>query len=200
MKRLSFFFIAVFILSIGTYGQNTYTGTIFSQGGPIFSLDPDFPPVPCGVLWLETASGNYILRFDSHWICGKPLIVDGIEYGMDDEVEITGTVKSVGMDIYLEEHFELEIEVIKKRTSNIESVSFNNKIYYDGIKQIIVIDETLQNQSFTFELINMQGKTVCSKTNLSNNFIDVAKLSAGIYLYRLMQNNKAVYSDKIVLK
>ena len=77
--------------------------------------------------------------------------------------------------------------------------SDNNKVYYDATNQVIVIDETLQNQSFTFELIDMQGKMVCSKAN-SDHTIDVAKLPAGIYLYRLLQNNGTIYSGKIVLK
>ena len=80
------------------------------------------------------------------------------------------------------------------------SVSDKNKVYYDVTKQVIVIDATLQNQSFTFELINMQGKVVCSKTIAGNSFIDVANLPKGIYLYRLLQNNGAIYSGKIMLK
>jgi len=199
MKRVLFFFIAVFILSISTHGQNTYTGTIFHKGTPSFSLD--FPPVPCPILWLETASDNYILNIDSHWIfCEDKLIVDGIEYGMDDEVEITGTVKSVGIDIYSEEHFELEIETIRKKGTNIETVSFsNNKVCYDAEKQVIVIDETLQNQSFTLELVNMQGKVILKKTNIGNSSsISIANLLGGVYLYRLTQNGKIICTGKIL--
>jgi len=80
------------------------------------------------------------------------------------------------------------------------SVSDKNKVYYDATKQVIVIDETLQNQSLTFELIDMQGKMVCRKTNAGNSLIGVANLPNGIYLYRLLQNGQAIHSGKIMLK
>jgi len=80
------------------------------------------------------------------------------------------------------------------------SVSDKNKVYFDATKQAIVIDETLQNQSLTFELIDMQGKVVCRKTNAGNSSIGVANLPKGIYLYRLLHNNGAIYSGKIMLK
>jgi len=185
-------------ISINLCAQDIYIGKIFDQGAPQFL--PDFPPVPCTIFWLETTSGNYILSIDSHWICNNKLIVDGIEYDVGDEVEITGTVRSSGVDIYSVEHFSLEIETIKKLTSNIESVFFsNNKVYYDATKQIIVINETLQNQSLTFELVNMQGQAVLRKTNIDNStFISVANLPSEVYLYRLLQNNQIIYSGKII--
>ena len=119
MKRLSLFIILVFtLLSINTFGQSTYIGKIFGAGTPQFTTDP---VVPCPILWLETSAGNYILSFDSLWIACTNLTVEGIEYGMDDEVEITGTLRSSGTDIYSVEHFSLEIETIKKLTSKVES-------------------------------------------------------------------------------
>ena len=111
MKRFVLFIGLIFI-TLGAYGQDTFVGKIFSQGEPPFSSE--FPPVPCTILWFETASGNYILSFDSYWIlCGHKLIVEGIEFDVGDEVEITGTVTSLGVDIYSVEHFTLEIETIK---------------------------------------------------------------------------------------
>ena len=198
MNRLSFFFIAVFILSTSTFGQNIYTGKIFNQGAPQFS--PDFPPIPCTILWLETTSGNYMLSIDSHWIlCDDKLIVDGIEYNVDDEVEISGTISSSGIDIYSVEHFTLEIETIKKLTSNIESVSFNNnRVYYDVIKQVIVIDETLLTQSITFELVDIQGKVIMRKTGINDSSVSIANLLNGVYLYRLIRNGKIIHIDKIL--
>ena len=90
----------------------------------------------------------------------------------------------------------------KKTASGIvsPSVSDKNKVYFDATKQAIVIDETLQNQSFTFELINMQGKVVCSKTNAENSSIGVSNLPNGIYLYRLLRNNGAIHAGKIMLR
>jgi len=189
---------------MSTYGQDIYIGKIFEKGTPQFS--PDSPPVPCPILWLETTSGNYILSIDSHWIiCGDELIVDGIEYNVDDEVEITGTISSSGIDIYSVEHFTLEIESIKKLTSpiltlNIDSMFFsNNKIYFDEIRQVIVIDVIFQNQSLTFELVDMQGKVILKKTCIgNNNSISAANLPRGVYIYRLTKEKLVIYSGKIL--
>ena len=182
-------------MCLNTYGQDPYIGKIIEMSNPC-TTDPC---LPCSVLWLETPSRNYVLSFNSQWFCGKPLIVDNTEYFIDDEVEITGTV-TAHQDVFMKEYFVLEIETIKKKTSNINSVSFNNKVYYDETKQVIVIDETLQNQSFiTFELINMQGNTILKKSSISES-INIANLPSGIYLCRILQNGRIIYSDKIVKK
>ena len=87
----------------------------------------------------------------------------------------------------------------KKNTSNIVSPleSTKNKVLLDATKQAIVIDETLLNQSFTFELINMQGSTILKKSNI-NESISIANLPSGIYLCRILQNGQVIYSDKIL--
>jgi len=77
------------------------------------------------------------------------------------------------------------------------SESNNNKVYYDATKQVIVIDETLQNQSLIFELVDLQGKVIF-KTNIGNPSIGIANLSKGVYLYRLFLNDKEVYFGKIL--
>lgn len=199
MKRLSLFFILAFILlSINIFGQNIYIGKIIGKGTPAFSLE--YPPLPCLILWLETTSGDYILSIDSHWICDSKVIVDNIEYRRGDEVEIMGTVRSAGVDIYSEEHFSLEIETIKKKeNSNIESLSFsNNKVYYDATKLVIMIDETSQNQSLMFELVDLQGKVMFKQTTIGNTSISIANLPDGVYLYRLFLNNQEIYFGKIL--
>ena len=71
-----------------------------------------------------------------------------------------------------------------------------NKVCYDAIKQVIVIDETLQNQFLTFELYDMQGKVILRKSNISN-FISVTNLPNGIYLYHLLQDNQLICWGKI---
>ena len=100
----------------------------------------------------------------------------------------------------MNEYFNLEIETIKKRTFNVESPpSDNGKVYYDANRQVIVIDAALQNQSLTLEIVDVQGKVVLRDTNTSkNNFISVANLTSGVYLYRLSQNKRVVYSGKIL--
>jgi hypothetical protein len=75
--------------------------------------------------------------------------------------------------------------------------SSKNKVYYDAANQVIVIDKTLQSQSLTIELYDMQGKVILKKD--AGNTISVAHLPSGIYLYRLLENNRMIYSGKIVL-
>ena len=197
MKQFVIFFISAF-MCLTTYGQNTYSGKIIGTPNPC-QTDPCLPGV---VLGLETISNIYVLTINSNWIwSNNKLIVEDIEYFLDDEVEITGTI-TTKQDINSNEYIELEIETIKKLTSsNIETLSSdNNKVYFDATNKIITIDETLQNQSFTFELINMQGKVVCRKTNTENSSIGAANLPKGIYLYRLLQNGQAIHSGKLMLK
>jgi len=141
--------------------------------------------------------GTFEVNIDLHWIWHPKLIVKDTEYFVDDEVEITGIV-SVWLDMYSKEYFVLEIETIKKLSSSLESLSSNkNKIYVDAIKQVIVIDETLQNQSLTFELVDLQGNIIWEETNVGKS-ISVANLPGGIYLCRIWQNGRIIYSDKIL--
>ena len=197
MKHLSFFFIAVFmVLSINTFGQDVYSGKILPKGNPCPPPDPDDPCMPGIVLWLETTSQDYVLTINSFWIWDDPFIFDGVEYGWDDEVEITGTV-TVWTEIYSEVVFELEIEAIKKLVG-IETLPFDNtKVYYDATNQSIVIDKTLQNQSVTLELYDMQGRAVLRKTD-ADATVSIANLPNGMYLYRLLQNNRITCSGKLL--
>jgi hypothetical protein len=71
------------------------------------------------------------------------------------------------------------------------------KVFYDVTKQAIVIDETLQNKSLIFELIDAQGRVILRKANIDSN-IDLTNLANGVYLYRLWQNNKIISSDTII--
>jgi len=88
----------------------------------------------------------------------------------------------------------------KLGSSGISSLGANKyKVYIDEKKQVIVLDETLQNQSLTFELINLQGNTIWKKTNTGES-ISIANLPSGIYLCRILQNGQVIYSDKIIKK
>jgi len=94
----------------------------------------------------------------------------------------------------------IECEVKGKKTnlSNITSAPADqNKVYYNVAKQIIVIDETLQNQSSTFELTNLQGRVIFKQTNIRNT-VSIANLPDGVYLYRLFLNNQEIYLGKIL--
>ena len=287
MKRVSFFFIVVFIaLSVNTFGQGSYTGTLIMKGNPCPPPPDECPPGV--VLWLETTSQDYVLTINSYWIWSDQIVFEGVEYWVDDVVEITGTVTLwQGMEEYhnleieaikklepvivtvtgklvldknpcppppdecppgvvlwlettsqdyvltinsywiwsdqiifegveywvddvveitgtvtvwqgMEEYHELEIETIKKVDTNIDALLFSdNKIYYDATSQAIVIDETLRSQSLILELYDVQGRVILEKSNVSNT-ISVAHLPNGMYVYRALENNRVVYSGKIL--
>jgi len=125
MKTNKFFFVSLLVFLYCTMsckekpvdevkypimlGEHTYTGKIVGKGNPCTTE----PCLPCTVLWLETTSAYYVLSINSHWFCGRPIIVDDIEYSEGDEVEITGIVTK-WQDIYSKEYFNLEIKSIKK--------------------------------------------------------------------------------------
>ena len=194
MKQFLIFFISAF-MCLNIYGQNTYIGKIIGEANPCTTI----PCLPCLVLWFETTSINYVLSFNSHWICDDKIVVNGIEYFIDDEVEITGTI-TTKQDINSNEYTELEIKSIKKLPlSNIETLSFDNKkVYYDAIKQVIVIDKTLLTQSLTFELVDIQGKVILRKIDIRDSSVSIANLLNGVYLYRLIQKEKIIYTGKIL--
>ena len=195
MKHFLIFYITV-LICLNTYGQNTYSGKIIYMPNPC-QTDPCLPGVVFG---LGTTSNNYVLTINFNWIwADNSLIVEGVEYFIDDEVEITGTL-TTKHDINSNEYTELEITTIKKTSSsNIETLSFDNKkVYYDAIKQIIVIDKTLLTQSLTFELVNMQGKVMLRKTNICNNSVSIGNLLNGVYLYHLTQNGKIIHIGKLL--
>ena len=103
----------------------------------------------------------------------------------------------------MEKFIILEIKAIKKveliLNSNIELVPIDNiKIYYDATRQVIVIDGSLQ-QSLTFELVNTKGQVTFRKISIdSSTSISISNLPNGVYIYRLLQNNRMIYSDKIL--
>ena len=196
MKTISIFFISA-LMCLNIYGQSTYSGKIIYISNPC-QTEPCMPGIVFG---LETTTNNFVLTMDSNWIwSNNKLFVENVEYFLDDEVEITGTT-TTKQDINSNEYTELEIKTIKKLTLNVESVSFsNNEVYYDATKQVIVIDEILQNKSITFELVDIQGKVILRRRiGVGNNSsICVANLSDGIYLYRLLQKSQTLCAGKII--
>lgn len=87
----------------------------------------------------------------------------------------------------------------KKSSSDIVlSPVVQNKVYYNAARQAIVINATLQNRSFTLELLDMQGKVILRETATSNSSISVANLPSGVYAYRLLDGNQIISSGKTV--
>jgi hypothetical protein len=72
-----------------------------------------------------------------------------------------------------------------------------NKVYYNAINQKIIIDDALQNQSLTLELVDMLGKVVLREINVCNS-INIAHLPPGVYVYRLLQDNQVICRGKVL--
>jgi len=129
MKSTKFFILLLALFSCSNYsckengkekveypivsGEQTFVGKLTIKGAPATTS----PPLPCAIFWLETTSGDYALTVNSHQICNEKLTVDDVEYSMDDEVEIIGTV-TVQQDIYSKEYFTLDIKTIRTLISN----------------------------------------------------------------------------------
>jgi hypothetical protein len=182
--------------------RNTYIGTISWVWNPS-CMPPVYPPCLANenkVLGLEMlVEGCFlslVLSFNSNLLIEK-LTIGNIEYFVDDSVEIIGYL-SVKYDAHSRKYVELEIENIRKTLLSVQSLSLDkNKIYYDAVKQVFILDETLQNQFLTFELVDIQGKIILRKI-IDGNYLDMSNLSNGVYLYRLSQNNKVICSGKII--
>lgn len=71
-----------------------------------------------------------------------------------------------------------------------------NGIYFDMAKQVIAIPESMQNKSLIIELIGLQGNVILKET-ITDEFMSLAYLQRGIYLYRILQNGQIVYLDKL---
>ena len=199
MKQLLIFFISAFIsLSINTFGQNTYTGKIVVDANPCPPSDD--PCKPGLVLWLETATYNYVLTRNSSMIWNDKFIINDIEYFEDDDVEITGTV-SERIDMHSKEYLVLEIETIKKLSTQLlppSPLPSNKRVVYDEeTKQIIIIDKTLYGRSVVLELFDLHGKIALKKMDIEQP-VSLAGFPNGIYLCRIVQDGQLIDSVKIL--
>lgn len=146
---------------------------------------------------------NLFIPFQWHWYhpSGAMGSFAGTGKIENDSIFFDTVRGSYGYDFSVMNFFTCKCKGKKISSSDIVSVSppkfDNDKVYYDVIKQVIVIDETLQNQSLTFELADLQGKVMLKQAYISNTSISVANLLSGIYLYRLT-NDELVISGKIL--
>lgn len=70
-------------------------------------------------------------------------------------------------------------------------------VYVDAVNQVIVLDEALQAQPLTVEIIGLQGNIISQKTTMGES-VSIANLPKGVYLFRIFQDGKVIYSDKIL--
>ena len=90
-------------------GERTIAGTIVHMPMPATTE----PPLPGMQLGLDTASGDYILILDGHWLAQDNFTVEDVVYSVEDDVEITGTVSEVQLSPS-ENYLNLEIATIRK--------------------------------------------------------------------------------------
>jgi len=193
MKRFLIIFIAAFVCA-NTYGQNICAGKI------ICAFDPT--ETSNAVFGLQAGSNYYILSINSHltrW--GEKLIIEDTEYFLDDRVVITGTTnikQYINSEGYWREYLELEIETIEKLSPdrNIQQYLGTYEVQEDRYCCGFELMWTRRDMTWNA----YAAYVVCSKTSLGNSSIGVANLPKGIYLYRLLQNNGAVHSGKLMLK
>jgi len=149
-------------------------------------------------LFVDAANGDFRLQAGSPCIdAGNNeiyLLVRQLS-NFDEEKDLAGKPRLYGNNIDLGA-YEYQGEPLSTKTL---SEPNKNKIYLDATNQVIVIDATLQNQLITFELIDLQGNIILKKANVGES-ISIAYLPSGIYLCRVLQNGRIIYSDKILKK
>ena len=75
-----------------------------------------------------------------------------------------------------------------------------NTIYPNGATDDINIT-CIQNTTFLdVELINMTGVKVFSKVAENHSLLSVQNYPRGMYLLRISENNKVIYTEKILFK
>jgi hypothetical protein len=116
MKKLFVILFAMCLVAMACKEKNvtseqserkTHVGKIISIPNPCTTI----PCLPGNVLALETTFGDYVLYY-KHWFIDK-IIVENVEFFVDDEVEITG-ITTVKQDINSNKYTELEIKTIKQ--------------------------------------------------------------------------------------
>ncbi len=92
-------------------GHQTLSGEICTLPNPPSGTDVTLPGTIFG---LRVGSLEYVLLCDSHWVWSSgQLVVEGVEYQVDDVVKITGTVSETQISKSYK-YFEIEIEEIEQ--------------------------------------------------------------------------------------
>ncbi len=175
--------------------RDTYSGKIIHTSNPCQTE----PCLPGMVFGLETTSNNYVLTINSNWIwSNNSLIFEDVEYSIDDEVEITGTI-ATRLDINSNEYTELEVEIIKKSaSSNLEIASSDNYTIFPNPVDNILNISCLNNTMLRIEIFDALGRQVYNQTYTAP--IDVSSFSKGVYLLKVYVTNEQVSGFKIMKK
>jgi len=140
----------------------------------------------------------------------KATILDEQNFDISDQLPgplfatmIDGNGNIKGDSIFIQYVTEMWTSVFRcdcegKRSSSDVAVLKADKynVYVDAAKQII-LDEALQNQeTLIVELIDLQGVTILKKMN-NGEPVSIANFPSGVYLLRISQDSRVVYSGKI---
>ena len=73
------------------------------------------------------------------------------------------------------------------------------KVYPNPASNYILFNQDKMAGQFTVQLVDLQGKIVLNQTSTNNNAVSIAKLSKGLYQYKILSDTK-VYTGKIIVK
>ena len=174
--------------------RNGYGGKI------VYKLNPNVTDVEDVIFGIDLYNtGGFIFTINSQFISkNSKLMVDNIEYFNGDDVIVTGIIAQKE-GLRWGPYIEIEIEKMEKmyfNTISFMKLSDNTKVHYNVIGQEIVIEESLQNQSLILELYDILGRMLLKQTDA--NTVSIANLPNGVYVYRLLDNNKIISSGKVV--
>ena len=86
---------------------------------------------------------------------------------------------------------------IDYESASIDNQKFDDLIFYPNpTNDFITID---LEESFKYELFDLQSKNISSKVSHSNNILDFRNLNTGIYLLKIITDNR-IYIQKLIKK
>ncbi|MBK8681650.1 MAG: T9SS type A sorting domain-containing protein [Bacteroidetes bacterium] len=97
--------------------------------------------------------------------------------------------------------------VLPKSACDTLSTSINNiqedgtfHIYPNPAFQYISIQSNIEvNEKLKVEIYNMQGISVYSSDYQINNSVDISKLNSGVYVVRLLEDNKNIFTENLLI-
>jgi hypothetical protein len=99
------------------------------------------------------------------------------------------------------------------KADNLATIDFGNKNKY-GVRtypnpvtdQLNIVVKTEENKNLKLKLYDLQGHLILNSVEINGGseknetIIPIHNLQSGIYIYTLTENNKVIYSDKIIKK
>ncbi len=125
------------------------------------------------------------------------LFLKGDPYGGYDNAFQVETTDQYRIDVDLNT---MKMTIIAASTVGISTIS-KDDVPFKATSIGGVINITMSDASMVdnFEVYNIAGSMVASKSNVSNRFSTDAQLTSGVYVVKVRSNNK-VYSSKVIVR